>query len=72
MVYYRRLKSIKKAFGMGVSSARAVNSHISKGPKEKPSRAYPLLNTGYGNRFSLKMAIKDSVPSSNYLPHEEE
>lgn len=46
---------------MGMSSARAVNSHISKGPKEKPRRPYPLLNTGYGNRFSLKMAIKDSV-----------
>lgn len=46
---------------MGVSSARAVNSHISKGRKEKPRRAYLLLNTGYGNRFSLKMAIKDST-----------
>ena len=61
MLYYRRLKSIKKTFGMGVSSARAVNSHIAKGQKEKPRGAYLLLNTGYGNRFSLKMAIKDST-----------
>jgi len=44
---------------MGISSTRAVNSHISKGQKEKPRRDYPLVNTEYENRFSLKMAVKD-------------
>ena len=46
---------------MGISSTRAVNFHISKGQKEKPRRDYPLVNIEYGNRFSLKIAIKTSI-----------
>lgn len=44
---------------MGISSTRAVNSHISKVKREKPRRDFPLVNIEYGKRFSLKMAIKD-------------
>lgn len=43
---------------MSISSTTAVNSHISKGKKARRDY-YPLVNRGYGSRFSLKMAIQD-------------
>ena len=60
---------------MGINSNRAVNSHIAKGQKEKPRREYPLVNTKYGDRPSLKMAMKDKhclVPTTCLIRSESE